>query len=173
MCAYAYIIIELLGRSLYRKLGCAATVKWYHVVKSQVGEFHGLGFHSDLQFSQRIKVFEYAKEHNDEVFPPGQMLHIALAAQGFVAYLLDFCLVQQFYDLTIDRLSEKKIWFRAKCLNHKTLWLNADRMGNDLEMSKVHWYTTFWIAKERLLFNLQRQPFTSRSERFFLFFYFL
>jgi len=52
-----------------------------------------LGFHSDLQFSQRIKVFEDAKEHDDEVFPPGQTLHIALAAQGFLAYLLDFCLV--------------------------------------------------------------------------------
>ena len=52
-------------------------------------------------------MFEYAKEHNDEVFPPGQTLHIALAAQGFLAYLLDFCLVQQLYDLTIDRLSGK------------------------------------------------------------------
>ena len=50
-------------------------------------------------------MFEDAKEHNDEVFPPGQTLHIALATQGFLAYLLDFGLVQQFYDLTIDRLS--------------------------------------------------------------------
>ena len=57
------------------------------------------------------KMFEDAKEHNDEVFPPGQTLHIALADQGFVAYLLDFCLVQQFYDLTIDRLSGKKCTF--------------------------------------------------------------
>ena len=40
------------------------------VVKPQVRESHGLGFHSDLQFSQRIKVFEYAKEHNDQVFHP-------------------------------------------------------------------------------------------------------
>ena len=40
------------------------------VVKPQVRESHGLGFHSDLQFSQRIKVFEYAKEHNDQAFHP-------------------------------------------------------------------------------------------------------
>lgn len=42
---------------------------------------------------------------SEKVFPPGQTLHIALAAHGFLAYLLDFCLVQQFYDLAIDRLS--------------------------------------------------------------------
>ena len=66
-----------------------------------------LGFHSDLQFPQRIKVFEYAKEHNDEVFPPSQTLHIVLAAQGFLAYLLYFCHAGQFYDLIIDRLSGK------------------------------------------------------------------
>ena len=53
------------------------------------------------------KCLEDAKEHNDQVFPPGQTLHIALAAQGFAAYLLDFGLVQQLYDLTIDRLSGK------------------------------------------------------------------
>ena len=52
-------------------------------------------------------MFEYAKEHNDEVFPPSQTLHIVLAAQGFLAYLLYFCHARQFYDLIIDRLSGK------------------------------------------------------------------
>ena len=47
-------------------------------------------------------MFEYAKEHNDEVFPPSQTLHIVLAAQGFLAYLLYFCHARQFYDLIID-----------------------------------------------------------------------
>ena len=51
-------------------------------------------------------MFEDAKEYDDEVLP-GQALHIALTAQGFLAYLLDFCLVEQFYDLTIDRLFGK------------------------------------------------------------------
>ena len=57
---------ELLWSPLVGFCKCAATD---NVVKSQVGELHGLGFHANLQFTQRIKVFEHTKKHNDEVFP--------------------------------------------------------------------------------------------------------
>ena len=41
------------------------------------------------------------------MIPPCQTFDVTLATQGLKAYLLDFCLVQQFYDLTIDWLSGK------------------------------------------------------------------
>src|SRR5574344_2921748 len=78
-------------------------------------KFMCFGFHSYFQFSQRIKVFENAKQHNDKMLITVKTLHIRLTTGRFFTNFHYFSLIKQIYYLTIYRLSDKITIF-AHCL---------------------------------------------------------
>ena len=56
---------ELLWTTLIGFCKCTAM---YYAIKPQVRQLRGFSFHSCLYFTQRIKMFENNKEHNDKAF---------------------------------------------------------------------------------------------------------
>ena len=75
-----------------------------NIVYTKMMQLIYFGLHANLHSSQRIKVFENANGHDNEVSPHVKTLNICLTLGCFKAYLLDFLLI---YYLIIDWLSAK------------------------------------------------------------------
>ena len=85
---------ELLRTAYIGFCKCTATNQ---IVHSEVSELVTLRLHAYLKFAQRIKVFEDAEQHYDEMLVTVKTLHVSLASFRFAAYLKDLLLVEYLY----------------------------------------------------------------------------
>ena len=66
-----------------------------------------LCLHPNLQFTQKIKVFQYVEKHDNEMLIAVETLHVRLASRCFTTNVHDFLAVKKLLYLTIHWLSGK------------------------------------------------------------------
>ena|GEM_PF-3343189 len=64
------------------------------IVHAKVYKFVNLRLHTYLEFTQRIKMIEYADQPYDEMKVTAKTLHVSLASFRFAAYLKNFLLAK-------------------------------------------------------------------------------